>query len=85
MSKKAEINEINTDSAGRIVMCKMKFDGIVYLLGLIYSPNTDDLDFIVGMTNMLENYSVDNIIIGGDFNFPLDENLDAKYRNPSHH
>ena len=44
----------------------------------IYAPNKDDPDFFNSIFHLLNNFENENLIIGGDFNVPLELSLDKK-------
>lgn len=75
------------DGNGRLQICSIAIEGNKFLLVNVYNNNTENeqITTIQNLDKMLE--SVDEIleheiIIGGDFNFILDKELDAYGGNP---
>ena len=71
------------DPVGRYVILKAEIKGKMYLLINIYAPNKDTniVEFLrdLGTTLRIENLDEEeNIILGGDFNCPLNPVLDKK-------
>ena len=73
------------DPLGRFIILKADIKGKTYVLINVYAPNKDK-DILSFFNNLLatlqkENLdSEDNIIIGGDFNCPLNPEIDKKKR-----
>lgn len=64
---------------GRFVIAEVNtFDKIIVC---IYGPNLDSADFFQELLQILCNNSSDSIIMGGDFNFVLNLNLDKQGGN----
>ena len=72
------------DPLGRFIILKADIKDETYVLVNVYVPNKKDKDLISFFNNLLamlqrENLnSEDNIIIGGDFNCPLNPEIDKK-------
>jgi len=71
------------DPAGRYLILKVEFKDKSYVLINLYAPNkdTDIVNFLNNLRLILQNENLDdeeNIIIGGDFNCPLNPALDKK-------
>ena len=74
-------SEISSD--GRFIMIKATINNEVYTIVNIYGPNKDAeaVKFYRNLSKLLRNNEFgneENIIIGGDFNCPLDPSLDQK-------
>jgi exonuclease III len=71
---------------GRYIILKAEIKDTTYVLINVYAPNKDK-DLIEFLTNLLitlkeENLdSEENIIMGGDFNCPLNPAIDKKRRH----
>ena len=85
ISNKANCTELSTtaDPLGRFIISKVQVDDKVYVLVNIYAPNKDkDSTFFFRKLHTLlqiENLdSEENIILGGDFNCPLNPILDKR-------
>ena len=73
------------DPLGRFIISKIKVDDKVYVLVNIYAPNKDkeSVQFFRKLHTLLQIENLDseeNIILGGDFNCPLNSNLDKRGR-----
>ena len=74
------------DPLGRFIILKADIKDETYVLINVYAPNKKDKDLISFFNNLLamlqrENLdSEDNIIIGGDFNCPLNPEIGKKRR-----
>ena len=71
------------DPQGRFIILKAGIQDKVYILVNIYAPNKDKVSgkFYKNLHRVLQTEDLDceeNIIIGGDFNCPLDPKLDKK-------
>ena len=55
-----------------------------FLIANIYGYNEDKQDYYVSLLDKLNGKDAENIIIGGDFNFVLNNKMDSKNRIPSH-
>ena len=71
------------DASGRYIILKVEIKDNIYVLINIYAPNKDKDSFklFVDLLARLKNENLDekeNIIIGGDFNCPLNTILDKK-------
>ena len=74
-------SEISSD--GRFIVLKAAINNEIYTIANIYAPNkdADAVKFYRNLSKLLRNDefgTVENIIIGGDFNCPLDITLDKK-------
>ena len=71
------------DPGGRYVILKAEIKDKMYLLINIYAPNKDTniVEFLKGLGTTLQKENLneeENIILGGDFNCPLNAMLDKK-------
>ena len=71
------------DPGGRYVILKAEIKDKMYLLINIYAPNKDTniVEFLKDLGTTLQKENLDeeeNIILGGDFNCPLNPMLDKK-------
>ena len=74
-------SETTRDPLGRFIILKIQIDDKVYVLVNIYAPNKDKdlIQFfrkLHGLLQMEDLDSEENIILGGDFNCPLNPALD---------
>ena len=72
-----------TDTQGRFLVVKGNIEDNMFILANIYAPNRDRCSriFFDNLQNHLVQFGIsaeDNIIIGGDFNCPLNSHLDKK-------
>ena len=71
------------DTCGRFIVLESKISDEEYILINVYAPNKDEqsVKFFHSLSNIMrknEYYDEDNIIIGGDFNCPLNPEMDKK-------
>ena len=70
------------DPRGRYLILKAEIKDKLYVQINIYAPNKDkDITFLNNLRTILQNKNLEdeeNIIIGGDFNCPLNPSLDKK-------
>ena len=71
---KIENPEIIRDKSGRFLIVRTTLLDEEYCFVNIYAPNDPSLQksFFKELSNKLRPYSNDNIILGGDFNCPLE-------------
>ncbi|CAH2220471.1 Hypothetical predicted protein, partial [Pelobates cultripes] len=65
------------DTQGRFIFLKGTIADKLYTLVSIYVPNTNQARFLRGTLNKLRGFSEGALIIGGDFNTPLDPQKDT--------
>ena len=79
--------EVERDEEGRYVMAKIEIEKKTYLIVSVYGPNNDDPQFFCEVFRQIQRFSVDHIIVGGDFNTVLDYTVDKsdmkKHKNNS--
>ena len=85
ISNKATCTVLSTipDPQGPFIISKVQVDDKVYVLVNIYAPNKDkdSVQFFRKLFTMLQTNNLDseeNIILGGDFNCPLNPILDKR-------
>ena len=82
-----EMKSIITDDNGRYILLNAKVQGSDYILGNIYAPNKikEQCNFFVELQQKLDDFITiqdQRIIIGGDFNVIMDQNLDCADGSP---
>ena len=83
---KLDCSEIYQDAEGRAIGIKIVVCEKTYLLYNIYGPNTDDPSFIQKIIASIEaEGNHDYTIIGGDFNFVMDPQIDRKNSTYNHY
>ena len=73
------------DEEGRYIMVKCKIYDMVYIIVNYYGPNKDDLENMSIMLKKVEEYEESNLVIGGDFNFVMNIDLDKSGGLPVTH
>ena len=69
------------DPQGRFIILKVEFNDNLYVLINVYAPNKESVKFLEALRTTLraENLDIEeNLIVGGDFNCPINPNLDKK-------
>ena len=74
---KYEIIQTEHADCGNFLIIVCKIGTQTYLLAYVYGPNNDNPDFYRTLQNHLELFQTDHTIIGGDFNFVIDQNVDS--------
>lgn len=77
-----EAEEVLADLNGRYVIVSGTLCHIKVILASIYAPNWDDEQFISKIFTVIPNIEKHHIIIGGDFNFVQDADLDRSSCRP---
>ena len=82
-----EMKSIITDDNGRYILLNAEVQGSDYILGNIYAPNKikEQCNFFVALQQKLDNFITtqdQRIIIGGDLNVIMDQNLDCAGGSP---
>ena len=75
-NKAIQMEEVYSDQDGRILIAKVKYEGLKFNIANIYGPNTDSPEFYTDMANKISENGEETIIIG-DFNVVLDPQLDS--------
>ena len=77
-----EITSIQRDLHGRILIIECKIESQCFIIVNVYAPTKDkaqeQLLFLKNLQNLLDTYSGNAIIIGGDFNTYLNVSIDKK-------
>ena len=82
-----EMKSIITDDNGRYILLNAKVQGSDYILGNVYAPNKikEQCNFFVELQQKFDDFITiqdQRIIIGGDFNVIMDQNLDCAGGSP---
>lgn len=77
-----ELEKVVADSFGRFVIVSGKLCNIPVILASVYAPNWDDEQFISRFFTSIPNIETYHIIVGGDFNFVQDADLDRSSSRP---
>lgn len=79
-----KVIEHRSDEIGRLLCMDVEIDGVVYTLGSLYVPTQDkgkeQISFLESIDEILVQANSTNIILGGDFNHPIDPSLDRNSR-----
>ena len=70
------ITKINSDS-GNFIIVACKIGTVTYLLVNVYGPNDDEPSFYEELGNQVDSIQTDQILIGGDFNFVMEFDMDS--------
>ena len=73
------------DPAGRYIICDLMANRKPVTLVNVYAPNEDDPNFFKILSEHIEGFQKDEIVIGGDFNLVLDVEKDKKGGLPKTH
>ena len=70
------------DIEGNILILNCNFDGEQIILCNVYGPNRDRPLFFSNLFDKLNDYGANHVVIGGDWNVPLNPNVDCyNYNN----
>ena len=72
------IHNVSSDENGRYLILDITISSERYTLASIYAPNEDHPEFFQNFFVTLSSMENENILIGGDFNVPLNLSLDKK-------
>ncbi len=76
------ILEKHSDNDGWFLLLKCKFEEAIYIIVNCYAPTqqykNDQINFINFIKKEINNVENENIIMGGDFNFYMDPDLDKQ-------
>ena len=67
-----QVDKTYMDVNGRFIIMDIKIDEKLITLVNLYAPNNDNPDFFVNIFTKLGEFSCEDLIIGGDFNFVMD-------------
>lgn len=73
-----DIHKQYQDDNGRVLILDTTINGQKFTLANIYGPNDDNPTFFEKIENALCEFDCESVIIGGDFNFVFDVNIDKK-------
>jgi hypothetical protein len=83
ISKKVNytVEATQKDDIGNILVIKMIIDGLVFVVGSVYGPNDNNMDFFITLEQIITAFGSANTIVGGDWNLIRDprqpgENID---------
>ena len=80
------IDEIKKDLNGNIMCLRCNYEDRLFVLSIIYGPNSDQPLFFHNLYEMINSYGLENHIICGDYNVTLNHELDnlnyVQPRNP---
>ena len=87
-SKKVELNKINKDDHGRILIVDANIDDQNFVLINFYNANTESeqINTICELNQLLDDCYLDSIkkvVLAGDFNLFFDASLEALGGNPT--
>jgi exonuclease III len=78
-----KLTETHRDKEGRWIVVVLEIHGVVYTIVNYYGPNKDDVVHLDNLTKKLEEVPTNNIILGGDFNFVYNVEIDKLGGNPT--
>ena len=82
ISNRCYITNINTviDTEGRFIIMSCTIDEREWLFVNVYAPNADTPQYFTNLFKQMENCTAENIVMAGDFNLVMNQNLDALNR-----
>lgn len=72
-----QVSDYYSDKEGRYLFVKGTLNGKSTTLANIYTPNTNQVSFFCSITQVLSAFQEGFLILGGDFNAPLNLTLDT--------
>jgi len=78
------LNKIATDNNGLFILAEITVNEKMFCLVNIYRLNIDSPDFCLHLFNQIQNVSFYEVILGGDFNLVLNNDLDKLGGSPQH-
>ena len=72
-----KVNKVESDSQGNFIIISFTTNDKELLLVSIYGPNKDDPAFYEELSNRIKNYGNNNVILVGDFNMVLEQEIDC--------
>ena len=72
--------DIRRDEEGRLITVKVTVQDTLWAIVNVYAPNRDTPQFMERVFNVGEIYKSERVIIAGDFNLVLDEEMDSYNR-----
>ena len=75
-----EFNLLKTvsDPDGNYIIMHVTVNSSNYVLVNVYAPNRNEPDFFRNINQLVQDFDCNNIIIGGDWNLLIDNNIDGK-------
>ena len=73
-----KINKTFSDPNSRFTICDINRNSTSFTLSNLYAPNEDKPEFFRDISNYLQDFQCDEIIIGGDFNLVMDITKDKR-------
>ena len=77
-----EVLDSEQDEHGRYLIVKVLINEETITFCNVYGPNSDSPSFFETLFATLLNFARDKVILGGDFNIVLDNDLDKYYGAP---
>ena len=72
-----ELVQVHHADCGNFILVTCSIGTQTYLLVNIYGPNEDNPNFYHSLKSLLQTFRTDHTIIGGDFNFVMNANVDS--------
>ena len=72
-----KIEKVSEDESGNFLIIQFTTDEKKITLCTLYGPNVDNPDFYTNISNKLQDFEQDNLILCGDFNLILDPKVDC--------
>ena len=73
-----QVSQVHADPDGRYLLMNIDFSGSKMTIGNMYGPNSDDVSTFQNFISALSTYSNELIILGGDWNFCMNPNIDRQ-------
>ena len=70
------VNNVERDENGRYLILYVTVNNHKMLMCNVYAPNEEDLEFFENLFERISHYNPEFYCIGGDFNAPLEVNID---------
>lgn len=74
-----KVTKLEKDIHGRYLIVEVQIDGLQIVLANVYGPNTDSPSFFAEFMQEVYLFENNNVILGGDFNFVIDQDKDCKF------
>lgn len=72
-----EVLDVLKDESGNFLILNIKYFNIKHSLVVLYGPNEDTPGFFEIISKHIETLGNESVVIGGDFNVPLDYSRDT--------
>ena len=82
---KIKIEKERKDKFGRMIIIEVVIKDMRLTICNLYAPNKDQPEFFESVFKTLEEFSSENLLIGGDFNLVLDLDIDKQGGNRTTH